>query len=339
MGCNETYYAKVEEYHGSQALCVFASYDAKSVVQKYVYHLLDRLQLELSAHVVFVTTSEQLHADDKEKLSKMGVSVVHRKNIGYDFKSYFVGFSQFEDHIYQFQNVYHCNDSVFGPFASIEGIRDRMNRSGFDVWGMTDSWQIDYHIQSYFICFRDQAIGSLRDFWNQYEFKCDYDSVIKNGEVGMSQYMMKQGFCLGAAFPVERYIAPYLTKVENAVDNAHTCMRAMAKPRWYSITHRAMTVNPSFALWKPFARSGYPFLKKKLLLEWCHLGSHSGDWLNIVSDDYEYAKSVAQASVHRDRPALSGRLKPRREYFFLHPFKFCKYIKNWSEFMRSLVSD
>ncbi|WP_018969633.1 rhamnan synthesis F family protein [Rubritalea marina] len=335
----EIIYRALEDPAGRESLCVYASYDAKSRVQKYVYHQLDRIIDELGAHVVFVTTSEELDEKDKEKLSAMGVSVIHRKNIGYDFKSYYTGFQQFEARLGQFRSIFHCNDSVYGPFASLKSVCDRMRKTGFDVWGMTDSWQINYHIQSYFVCFTEVVFEALREFWAAYDFKCDYDTVIHCGEVGMSQFMVEKGFCVGAAFPVEKHIAPYLVKVENEETNAHTCMRAMAKPRWYSITHRAMTINPSFALWKPFCRAGNPFLKKKMLIDWSNQGLHSGDWLNVIDDKYLYAKSITQASIHRDRPALVGRLKPKKYYFFVNPVKFLNYTKNWALFMRGLVSD
>jgi hypothetical protein len=339
MHSNEILYSNIEDHTGVQSLCIFASFDKESQVQKYVYHLLNKLVDELDSHVVFVTTSDRLEEKDKTALSKLGISVIHRKNTGYDFKSYCVGLEAFKTVINSFRKIFHTNDSVYGPFGSMREIREKMDSSGFDVWGMTDSWQINYHLQSYFVAFDAVVFDALIEFWEQYSFKEDYTSVVNNGEVGMSQFMIKKGYCLGAAFPVEQHIAPYLTKVENACNNAHSCMKSMSKPRWYSISRRAMTVNPSFALWKPLIKSGYPFLKKKLLLEWCHLGSHSGDWLNIVSDNFYYAKTVAQASAHRDRPSLGGVSRPKKSRLIQHPHRYRKYSKNWAEFMRSLVTD
>lgn len=335
----EILYQKILEYQKDQNLCIYASFDIKSRVQEYVYHQISELQHELLAHVVFVTTSDVLLDEDKERFSELGVSVIHRENTGYDFKSYYIGLEAFKHEMNSFMNIYHTNDSVYGPFRSISDIREKMNDSCFDIWGMTDSWQINYHLQSYFMAFKSGVFESLTEFWSQYKFEGDYHSVVKQGEVGMSQFMIKKGFCLGAAFPVEQHLAPFLIGVENAFDNAHVCMRSMSKPRWYSITKRAMKLNASFVLWKPLMKSGYPFLKKKLLLEWANIGSHSGDWLNIIDDDYFYAKTVTQASIHRDRPPLTGVLRPKWIHFLLNPVKYMKAKKNWSKLMRGLISD
>ncbi|MFC4991180.1 rhamnan synthesis F family protein [Rubritalea tangerina] len=339
MNQSGIHYADIKLDESTRELCILASYDRCSQVQKYVYHLIDKVASELDAHVVFVTTSDVLSDEDKGKLSKMGVSVVHRENSGYDFKSYYVGLSCFKDKLLQFERVYHVNDSVYGPFASLSEVKARMLRSGFDAWGMTDSWKINYHVQSYFTCFNSNVFDELVRFWDGYSFESDYGTVISSGEVGLSQHLIKNGFCVGAAFPLEKYVAPYLNKVENAGDNAHTCVRSMSKPRWYSIKQRATQLDPSVIVWRPMLKDGYPFLKTKLLKDWCHLGAHSGDWLNLVPESFVYAQTVAQASVHRDRPALVGKLKPKCYHFFLNPVKYLKYIKNWSEFMRRLISD
>lgn len=338
MEASEILYADIKDEFSAKELCIVASYDPHSRVQKYIFHLLESLAVELHAHVVFVTTSKKLEDIDKVKLTQMGVSVVHRQNNGYDFKSYFIGLEHFKDRLDRFEKVYHVNDSVYGPFASIAGVKALMQQSGFDVWGMTDSWRIDYHIQSYFTCFNANVFEALLSFWESYSFQCDYETVINSGEVGLSQHLIAEGFCIGAAFPIEKYIAPSLVEVGNANDNAHICMRSMSKPRWYSIKQRAMLLDPSVTAWRPMLKDGYPFLKKKLLRDWCHFGTHSGDWLNLITEEFIYASSVAQAGVHNERPALVGKMKPRFHHFLLNPIKYTKYMRNWAKFMRSLIS-
>jgi rhamnosyltransferase len=334
----EVIYSKIEASSKSRSLCIVASYDAKSQVQKYVYHLLEKLRDELDAHVVFVTTSETLSNEDTESLSGMGVSVIHRDNEGYDFKSYFCGLQYFREDLSDFDNIFHVNDSVYGPFNSLRSIVDRMGGSGFDVWGMTDSWMINYHVQSYFVCFSKVAIDCLVSFWDEYSFKSDYKDVINQGEVGMSQHFLNQGLTVGAAFPVERYLAPYINDVQNDLTNAKACAKGMTKIRWYSLGHRAITCDPSFYLWRPFVRGGYPFLKKKLLLEWTHFGTHSGSWLSEVSDDFYKAKCLAQASIHRDRNSLDVGARNWKKNMYLHPFLYFKMSHRWFNLLRKMIS-
>ena len=46
-----------------------------------------------------------------------------------------------------------ANDSVYGPFGPLGPLLSRMDFGAADAWGMTETWQIRYHLQSYFVAF------------------------------------------------------------------------------------------------------------------------------------------------------------------------------------------
>ena len=331
-------YSSISQRVVKSNLCVYASYDAKSRVQEYVYHQLEKYQAELKAHVVFVTASPNLSDEDKQRIDGMGVSVLHRENRGYDFGSYYAGISAFDAHLEQFERVFFTNDSVYGPFCSLPSLCERMDGSGLGFWGLTDCFKIDYHIQSYFLCLRGRAIPLLKKFFENYTFHDSYREVIENGEVGLSQFMVKSGITVGAAYPIEKYVAPYIVRHQNRRENSKRFVKGLSRLRWYSLWHRALLISPSYFLWKPMMKDGYPFLKKKLLLEWDNFGTHSGEWLSMVTDEEYKSACLAQASIHRDCGKLPCLKDESKKYRLLQPFTYYGMKKTWTRFLRDLVN-
>src|SRR5438045_8800342 len=88
-----------------------------------------------------------------------------------------------------YKEVLMANDSVFGPLYDLGPIISTMNKR-FDIWGMTDSYEINYHLQSYFLYFNEPAIKSETwlDFWQRMDFTglSNWDIIVKY-EIGLSQ--------------------------------------------------------------------------------------------------------------------------------------------------------
>jgi hypothetical protein len=305
-------YSSIRDCENASSLCVFAAYDTHSTVQEYVFHLISELQRELDAHVVYVTTSEILSERDQNRLHELDVSIIHRENIGYDFMSYFVGLEFFKSKLMGFEYIYHANDSVYGPFSSLREIATRMNSVGHDVWGLTDSWDLSYHIQSYFVCFAASAYPSLFRFWEEFTFPEAYQDVVWDGEVGITQHMMRSGMSVGVAFPTEEHSTAYLSAEKPNKDIMAEGVNASAgrsmNYELYTKWTRAVTLNPCAFLWQPLMRAGYPFLKKKLLTQWDSYDLHSGEWLNEIDPEYGKAKNLTISSVNSTR-GMAGLLK------------------------------
>jgi hypothetical protein len=95
------------------------------------------------------------------------------------------------------------NDSLIGPFGKLDEILNRMNDSPYSVTGLTDSIEIDYHIQSYMVHFKD---GSLRNevfqnFWRNVKHEASKNEIIRNYEIGMSRLALENRIYMGAVFP------------------------------------------------------------------------------------------------------------------------------------------
>src|SRR5205823_4815644 len=112
----------------------------------------------------------------------------------------------------------------------------------FDIWGMTDSYEINYHIQSYFLYFNELVIKSETwlDFWQKMDFTglSKWDIIVKY-EIGLSQSFLKASFKLGAYAHIE------------------------AVNRSIGATDRE--INASVAYWKALIKKfNFPFFKREL---------------------------------------------------------------------------
>ena len=171
---------------------VFVHYDRHNIVDDYVYFYLRELQYN-SSYLVFVSTT-QLSQEDVITLSKYCSQVIIRENIGYDFMSYKIGLESFDYASYD--EVLICNDSVYGPFISLETIFEEMQKKGCDFWGMTDNSDMAYHLQSYFLVFRKSVLQSREfyNFWNEVTVLHNKDDLIEQYEVGLSKVLLENGF-------------------------------------------------------------------------------------------------------------------------------------------------
>lgn len=171
---------------------VFAHFDKNNIVDEYVYYYLSELRKNAS-HLVFVSTAK-LMEQDIIKLSRYCSKVIVRENTGYDFMSYKTGLESFA---YQdYNEVVICNDSVYGPIHPLKKLFEEMRNSRCDFWGVTDNMKISYHLQSYFLVFKNNVLQSnvFKTFWRQVKVLNNKDDIIEQYEVGLTQYLCKAGF-------------------------------------------------------------------------------------------------------------------------------------------------
>ena len=187
---------------GRATLCIFAHYDQKNVVAPYVIYYLRSLRAIVN-HIVFVSTSS-LSQLDIELVGRSCDEIILRDNIGYDFCSYRVGLESVD--LRSFDQVLLCNDSVYGPFKSLELLMESSRLGALDFWGITESYNPAHHVQSYFMAFQSGVIHSpeFSSFWKNVEPLPTKSDVIEQYELGLSQCLRRAGFTCGAWFPSRR---------------------------------------------------------------------------------------------------------------------------------------
>jgi lipopolysaccharide biosynthesis protein len=223
-------------------LCFFCSYDKENIVRENVYHYLEQLALA-GFNVVFISSSEAVSDADLKKLSKCCVRIINRENKGYDFYGWKTGlekYSQYTAHA----GLLLANDSVLGPLFSVSDIIAKLENCDADIVGMTDSFHIYPHLQSYFLYCKKNVVLSkeFTGFFREVDVLELKAAIIRRYEVGFSR-LLRHRFRLSALYGLE----PVLARVD--------------------YHQRPITwVEPTFHLWKPLITEfKFPFLKKSLL--------------------------------------------------------------------------
>jgi len=96
-----------------------------------------------------------------------------------------------------------ANDSVYGPFHDLGDVIGRMNLAEADVWGITDSWERRFHIQSYFLLFGRRVLNheAFRQFWNGVRYVQAKSWVVGHYEIGLARHLVRGGVRCRALFP------------------------------------------------------------------------------------------------------------------------------------------
>jgi len=295
------------KYHNEPALlpdvCLFSSFSFAGVVEEYVYYYLQELK-KAGFAIVFISTS-QLEESCVSRLSQYSFMIIERDNRCPDFGSWKAGLSML-DWGKQLNSVLLVNDSVFGPFFNIASIISSM-KERFDVWGMTESNEIDLHIQSYFIYFNKAAAASsiFSNFWKQVDLMATKDEVIQRYEIGLSALFRSNNFTLGA-----------YAGIDNLTQNTYQ-------------EHRV--TNPTLVFWKALIQNHqFPFLKRELLIKmnisktyWgVNLYVNTSGWKKTIEQFTDYPVSYIEQFLHNYYrvlgPARNMVLQKRKILFLTH---------------------
>lgn len=247
--------------------CVFAHFDKDGKVDAYVYYYLNEL-VGIVNKLIFVTVST-ISEEDNEKLKALGIEVIQRENIGYDFYSYKTGIERLN--LNQYDELIICNDSVLGPLYPFKSIFDQMKKKQCDFWGITDSNQIAYHIQSYFLVFNKSIISSMifNQFWNDVTILNDKFEIIRKYEVGLSQLLIANGYQaeIFSHFMANNYNSRKRLLLR-LLKKPYKIFKFLVSPSRYIKDIFKKNVNSSIKFWDfLLIQNKFPFIKKSLLTD------------------------------------------------------------------------
>jgi lipopolysaccharide biosynthesis protein len=173
-------------------VAAFAHYDPQNAIKGYILHHLRALR-EVCDEIHFASTAQLADAE----LAKLEGIVTSRRlfeNSGYDFKMWAEITNSLD--LGKWDELVLTNSSVFGPITPLARAFERMESVACDFWGMTDSLEIEYHVQSFFLVFRKSMLagGAVRQFFASvlpYRHKLQ---AIRSYELGLSHFFLDQGF-------------------------------------------------------------------------------------------------------------------------------------------------
>lgn len=223
----------------NRLLC-YAHFDENGAVAPYVRHTLAAMK-QSCQEILFVSNSPLCEKDLLELRSSCRAVIVNQ-NSGYDF---FMWRTALEAIDYsEFDEVVLMNSSVYGPIGPIDSMFSAMAGRGSDFWGITECFQRQPHIQSYFLVFTRKVITSavFAAFWKSVLPYKNKLQVIMSYEIGLTLWLTESGFTKG----VYRSFA----------DVAALCGNSQRIGKNDNVTLK----HPEILL-----RSGSPFLKKELI--------------------------------------------------------------------------
>lgn len=193
-------------------LAIFAHYDDRREVKRYILHHLRALR-EVCDAVFFVSTAELSDAE-LDKVRPFCAEAWTRENVGYDFTMWRDGIDR--SRLDDWDEIVLTNSSVIGPLWPLRAAFAAMNTGEpCDFWGMTDSTTFSWHIQTYFVVFRRRLLRSepFRRFWRSVVPQGDKLQLIEDYEVGLSSFLVREGFRGRAFVPANTVARPFIKRL------------------------------------------------------------------------------------------------------------------------------
>ena len=187
----------------SERVCLFSHFDLDNKIDTHVINYLSALKAE-GFKIVFITSNLQLDNTSIDAIQTICSSLIYRENKGYDFAGWALSLRLFPS-LYNADEVLMCNDSVYGPLRSLSPIFDKMNEAPCDFWGVTESLEVEWHLQSYFLVFKKTALSSsiFRQFWMAVKALSEKTELIHAYEVPMARLLANGGLRPGVLVALE----------------------------------------------------------------------------------------------------------------------------------------
>lgn len=239
---------------------IFSHYDVDGIIDEYVIYYLK--QLHKIAYEVIVISTAPLRPNEADKLKDLATVIV-RENIGYDFYSWKLGLQQIDFNT--IDELVICNDSVYGPLYPLEEMFDKMAQN-YDFWGITDTCELGYHLQSYFVVFIKPVISSsvFTEFWTNIQPLNGKMKIVKNYELKMTETFLNAGFKCGVvdtSQPPKLNISSHITKPSFV----YKFLRSLIPKYIYHKPVRYYGNNPTLYFGDHLIKSGVPVVKVALL--------------------------------------------------------------------------
>jgi hypothetical protein len=251
---------------------VFCHFDSRRRVAEHVRRYITAL-VEAGLSVVFVTNAGRLDPEAEAWLRPRCAWIVVRRNIGFDFAAWRDGMAVAGLPTAETELLLIANDSVYGPLRSLGPVLARMDFEAADVWGLTDSWQLRFHLQSYLVAFGPRALQSpaFTSFWGQIRDLRSKEAVIRAYEIGLTQALLDGGLTCSALWSyTDTLSALRVSQPDEEVRTAAPVepledMQRHAEERILGAAARRIPLNPTADLWRPLLIAGFPFVKRELL--------------------------------------------------------------------------
>jgi hypothetical protein len=265
--------AILKKIKARKKLAICAIYQPKDWLDAYQKHLFKSMQDE-GYVVVAVNPFPKCEAFFRNA-KKEADALLARENIGYDFGSWISATLYFKEVLSDLESLVWLNDSNFGPVYPLAEMFAHQASKNTDFWGVTDSWEKAYHVQSYFVHFSKRAIQSeaLLKFCNAYQYPLDKTEVIETGEIGLTQSLLNDRLSASVYCAYKDVVSLWVSQIKEKLETLErTCGGPFFEAARDSLLNTAALVyerkpcNPTHYMWDTLlADFRAPFIKRELL--------------------------------------------------------------------------
>jgi len=272
----------------SNRIAIYAHFDPDGRVQDYHLEML-RALATAGFRTTLVSNAEGLDRASAVRAAPLVREILVRRNIGYDFGAWRDALLYLGDRKHVAQLLL-CNDSVYGPFASLAPLLRRADPALADVWGMTEGRNHGPHLQSYWLLFHRAALRdpAFARFWQRLPYIDDKFAVVEAGELSLSRCLRASGLRLQALFPYDEAMTSFRCTADPTDATTAGMLRALDRGR---------PMNPTHHFWRVLVSElGCPFIKRELLTLNPARLSDIADWAKVI--ETRFGEHPASASDH-----------------------------------------
>ncbi|MFC3124228.1 rhamnan synthesis F family protein [Pseudoroseomonas globiformis] len=289
-------------------VAVFCHFDPRGRLAEHVRRYIAALA-EAGLSIVFTSNAGQLEDAALDWLRPRCAMIVLRRNTGLDFAAWRDGLAAAALPRAETELLLLVNDSVYGPLSPLGPMLARMDFSAADVWGLTDSWQCRFHLQSYLLAFGPRAFRSpgFNAFWKDVRDLRSKEAVIRAYEVGLTRAMLDAGLRCTALWPYTELLAAVRDGFAEPDELPVAPLEAACLHHQRAVLHaaaRRQPMNPTAELWRPLLSRGFPFLKRELLRKNPAGVPDLAGWLDLAR---AASPEAAEIILHDLRGSLRGR--------------------------------
>jgi lipopolysaccharide biosynthesis protein len=272
---------------------VYVHFDRHGIVHGYVLEHL-RALVAAGFRITFVSNAPKFSRESIAGIAGFCRQILWRHNAGYDFGAYKDGIRAVGD-LDQIDRLLLMNDSVYGPFFPLTKILAAVDPLQTDFWGITDSWEHAYHVQSYFMLFLQGALQSAEfgKFWRRFPYVNKKEWIIERGEIGLSQLLVQHKLRASVLAPYWQVAEVVLNKIDRVDTAAFAPAHKEFLERISNNIVRGTPMNQSHFFWETIVVDfGCPFLKRDVIKLNPAGIPYTWRWPEMISEHSDYDLSL-----------------------------------------------
>ena len=186
---------------------------------------------------VLVISNRKLYQEDKKKIKTISWALIERENYGYDFGGWRDGIIFLKEQLKSIENLILINDSTWFPINKGNDFVDFIAESNLDFIGATSHYGLErfrlprdrqnlkseikfshkkanFYYSSYVLSFSNRILNDDKflKFWKRMRLSNKYNVIVRNGEIGISQWVFKNGGYTHGSFIDSSQISQVLNK-------------------------------------------------------------------------------------------------------------------------------